>query len=125
MDLSVHHPAQRAARHACRLYAIAEAGIFHTNCGKRCEQARHLQINPLIFIKLCGKAQFLGRLDLYTARVPQTVAHHVLKTTCGIVQPSDAPFVHSSCRATHRGGAFFTNFVEKIVSNALDPGQNS
>jgi len=38
-----------------------EVGIFHTNCGKRCEQAHHSPTKPLILIKIHIQAQFLGR----------------------------------------------------------------
>jgi len=81
---------RRTVTHACRLCAVAADRIFHTNCGKRCEQARHLQINSLICIKVHGKAQFLGSLDLYTARGPQTVAQRAILATCGIVPSSGA-----------------------------------
>lgn len=102
------------------LCAVAEDGIFHTNCGKGCEQARHLQINPLIQIKLYGQAQFLGRLDLYTAKAPQTVAQRGATAICGIV-PSSGRILLYTVQVTLWTSpcAFFTNFVEKIVSNAL------
>jgi hypothetical protein len=39
-----------------------EDGIFHTNCGKGCEQAHHFPTKPLILIKIHVQARFLGRL---------------------------------------------------------------
>jgi hypothetical protein len=40
--------------------------FFHTNCGKRCEQAHYSHTKPLISISIPGQAQFLGIQELCT-----------------------------------------------------------
>ena len=85
-------------------------GIFHTICGKRCEQAHHSHTNSLISLSIHNHAQFLGIRHLCTAAMRQH---------------ADIPAVRSlGYSRVPVLPVFFTNFVEKIVSNPLDRGQS-